>query len=410
MASRVKSSSRSDRHISIGRRAGREFAAAVVLARAVTAFDRPQWLVRRRGPLPKMKQHVRSPHAVSGSDVELCSRLIAAFHRATDEAPPLNGMWTHDVFQERQRSLAEALYAKAPSLLASRLASMFQADFVIGMALGSLGLASHKRLSVRFSELSVMNKLAALAEALGAARTENPEQGAIALAYETGLADLVARTEAALGASLDFPDVGAAYGSMAAGRLITPDSPDQMYGAARVLGAIRAYVQRREGTSVKVVEIGAGYGGMAYWLTQLASDVDYTIIDLPIVNVLQGYFLSKALGAQAVSLYGETPAHLSILPTHALTTVDAPVDVLVNKDSMPEIPCAALYEYLEWAKSACTGVFYSYNQEAGASFDGDPQSIVRESIDEVGGFKCVRRDPSWLRRGYVEEVYLPCTA
>jgi hypothetical protein len=73
-------------------------------------------------------------------------------------------------------------------------------------------------------------------------------------------------------------------------------------GAARVLSAIRAYVQR-----------------------------------------------GKALGVQAVSFRGETPAR-SYLPTHALTTVATPVDVLANKDSMPKIR-----EYLEWAKAACTG-------------------------------------------------------
>jgi hypothetical protein len=410
MVSRATSALLPWRETALGRRASRDLTAAVLLARAVTAFDRPQWLLRRRNALPRVQGRVRAPHPVSDSDVALCSRLIDAFHLATNETPPPDGMWTHDVFQERQRNLAGALHAREPALLASRLASMFQAEFVIGLALGSLGLATHKRLSARFSELSVMNKFAALAEALGATRTENPEQGTVALAYESGLADLVERTESALGASLDFPDVGAAYGSEVAGRLITPDSPDQMYGAVRVLGAIREFARTREGGAVRVVEIGGGYGGMAYWLMQMTSNVDYTIVDLPIVNVLQGYFLSKAIGAEAVSFYGEPAGRVAVVPTHALPTVDAPIDILVNKDSMPEIPEAALREYLEWAKRNCTGVFYSYNQEAGASFDGDPQNVVREVVDEVGGFECARRDPSWLRRGYVEEVYLPSTS
>jgi hypothetical protein len=53
---------------------------------------------------------------------------------------------------------------------------------------------------------------------------------------------------------------------------------------------------------------------------------------------------------------------------------------------------------------------YSYNQEAAAPFDGVPQNVVCELVEQVGGFRRVRRDASWLRRGYVEEVFLPTSA
>lgn len=43
---------------------------------------------------------------------------------------------------------------------------------------------------------------------------------------------------------------------------------------------------------------------MAYWLLRM-SNLRYTIVDLPLINVLQGYFLSQALGPSKVSLHGE---------------------------------------------------------------------------------------------------------
>lgn len=55
------------------------------------------------------------------------------------------------------------------------------------------------------------------------------------LAFASRLERLIVDTEAALGASVDFPNVGAAYGIDVGGRLITSDSPDQMYVAARVV-------------------------------------------------------------------------------------------------------------------------------------------------------------------------------
>ena len=79
--------------------------------------------------------------------------------------------------------------------------------------------------------------------------------------------------------------------------------------------------------------------------------------------------------------------------------------MLANKDSMPEMPEAAMVGYLEWARSTCDGILFSYNQEGGATFDGEPQNLVPRAVDRVGGFARVQRDLSWVRRGYVEEIY-----
>jgi hypothetical protein len=388
---------------SLGRRAQHELSAAIVSAQAVECFDRPRWLYRG-GALPTTHMTFREPRAVEASDVALCARLIDAFRAAEADAPAPSGMWSHDIFSERHRKLREALDRADPRLLAELLSSMFRSDFVIGMALGSLGLAAQSRISRRFSTLYILSKLAALSECLGAARTESPEQGKVAIAFQDGIEQLVKDAETALGAPLDFPNVGAAYGVVVAGRLLTSDSPDQMYAAVRLLGAVRAHLPSAE-MPFSVVEIGGGYGGMAYWLSLIATP-KYTIIDLPIVNVLQGYFLGQALGPSEISCYGEEPSQISLLPTHALAAVEAPFTVLANKDSMPEIPEPIVLEYLDWAATRCTGLFYSYNQEAAAPFDDTPQTVVRDAVRAVGGLSLIRRDHSWLRKGYVEEIYL----
>jgi hypothetical protein len=63
-------------------------------------------------------------------------------------------------------------------------------------------------------------------------------------------------------------------------------------------------------------------------------------------------------------------------------------------------------EYLEWARANCRGLFFSYNQEAQASFGGERQNLVPAAVAAVGGFARLRRDASWVRRGYVEEIYV----
>jgi hypothetical protein len=389
-------------HTRAGRRARGELMAVENLMRLLEIFDRPRWLYRSRGVIPRVEVHYRTPLPVSESDVDLCRRLIDAWWLARADAPDSSGMWTHDIFRDRQRQMVHALEHRDPRLLAERLAAMMRSEAIQGMALGSLGVTTMARLSTGFSRLWTLNKLVALAESQGAVEAECPEH-AVGVAFANGVGALMANIESALGVRPDFPDVGAAYGIRLAGCLITADTPDQLYAAARLRQAARVFLADRR-RSLHVVEIGGGYGGMVYWLAHML-DARYTIVDLPIVGVLQGYFLSQALGHAEVSFYGEEPRRVVLVPSHSLATIQAPFDLLVNKDSMPEIPLCELVGYLKWARESCGGIFYSYNQETRTPYDGTPQNVVPDVLADIGGFTLIRRDASWLRRGYVEEIY-----
>jgi hypothetical protein len=380
------------------------YEAALDYVRLLESFDRPTWLYRSRGTLPSTDVHFRSPRSVADADIALCQRLIDAYVSAQSAAPSPSGIWSHGIFQHRQRELVSALERGDASLLARLLASMFRSEFVLGTAPGSLG-AARSGFNMKLACLKALDKLVALAESQGAICCENPEQGAVGIAFADGPATLVRNTESALGVSLDFPDVGAAYGIRLAGRLISWDAPDQLYAAARLREAVRTYLPAPN-RPLHVVEIGGGYGAMAYWLLRM-SNLRYTIVDLPLINVLQGYFLSQALGPSKVSLHGEPTRPVAIVPTHALRSVDLPFDVLANKDSMPEIPEAALLDYLSWARMGCEGIFYSYNHESALRLEDKSQNVVPQVLASLGGFVRVRRDASWVRRGYAEEIYRP---
>jgi hypothetical protein len=375
----------------------------VIMSHAIERFPRTRWLHRGRGVVPRPPLRFMEPSAVTSDDVTLCVRLLAAYERAGAEMPRLSGMWMSDLFRHRHRLLHEALDSQDPERLAELLGVMFRSDIVVGMAMGSFGLKNLWYGTRWFWSMSMVEQLLALAESQGVVRSENPEQDKVARPLRVGLEEIVTTLERKLKAGLDFPNIGGAYGIDVAGRLITPDWPDQIYGAARLVDAIDRLLP--EGGTPRVVEIGAGYGGMALWLTRLCTDAQITLIDLPLVNVMQGYFLGRVAGSDSVSLYGERARKISILPTHALGEIPADFDVLVNKDSMPEIPKDMLYRYLQWTRRACRGFFYSYNQESAAVFDGEPQNVVAEAIADVGGFTLLHRDRSWVRSGYVEEIY-----
>jgi hypothetical protein len=290
------------------------------------------------------------------------------------------------------------------------MASMFREDFVLGLASGPLISHTQSRLASRIWCLKSFDMLVSLAEAVGVVPVENPEQGDTGLAFEAGLGELLAGLERELGFRLDFPDIGAPSGLAVEGRLITPDTPEQIYAAVRLDQAICLHLDQpsHRANFPQVVEIGGGYGGMCYWFLQRRPAVlPYTIVDLPIVNVIQGYFLASALGAERVSFHGEPPTQVNIVPNFALQEVESPFAVLVNKDSMPEMPHTTMVEYLQWGALNCDGLFYSYNQEVTAEFRGEAQGVVHKAVAETGCFERLRRDESWVRHGYVEEIYVP---
>jgi hypothetical protein len=376
-------------------------------------ISRPWWLYRAAGRVPQGRMEKRPPLPVTTEDVALCERLIEAFAAAENkagqvEASPSIWGWIRDT---HQRQLSETLERHDALELASLLASMFQEKFVWGIT-GRHDLRDHETaLGLRILSLKSLDILVSLAEAVGAVPVESPGQAG--LAFDGGIAKLMADVDRALGFRVNFPSVGAPYGLIADGHLITLDTPEQIYGALRLDQARRDYLLPRPESSVRIVEIGGGYGGMCYWFLRMCPNVGpYTIIDLPIMNVLQGYFLARAQGAKTVSLFGEDAGSVRVLPNSALAEVDTPFDVLVNKDSMPEMSHDTMTSYLEWGRVNCDGLFYSYNQETNAEFPlvSGCQGVVYEAIERVGGFKRMRRDSSWLRRGYVEEIYLPTSS
>ena len=378
-------------------------------------LQRPEWMYRDRKNIPRSQIYYSPALAVTAEDVTLCERLLAAYAKATEtDLPPdsLSKIW--HVMLARYGKLFSALDEGKAENLAATLSTMFKEAFLYGIASADQYPGSQTRLGLRIWAQKYLEDIVALGEYLGVVRTECPQQGVIGYAFKDGLEDLVKKIEDAIGISIGFPEIAAAYGIKIGETLITFESPEHIYAALRAYESMDQHLSPERAARPHVVELGAGFGGLGYWLMKIRPTIEsYTIIDLPIINVLQGYFLSKVFGASNVSLFGEVdiagaPAKgIRVLPTHALDILpDESVDMLVNQNSMPEIPEHVVDKYLGLAKHKVAGIFFSYNQEAYSPADNIPQVLVPEAVARVGGFKRLNRNYSWLRRGYVEETYL----
>jgi hypothetical protein len=104
-----------------------------------------------------------------------------------------------------------------------------------------------------------------------------------------------------------------------------------IYQAWRIFSLVEGNIE------VRVAEIGAGIGRTALYAKKLGVR-DYTIVDLPISAVAQANFLSRALGADEVCLFGEDRRGVRILPPAAFLDGSDHYDIVVNVDSLAKWP------------------------------------------------------------------------
>jgi hypothetical protein len=300
------------------------------------------------------------------------------------------------------------LKKRDPRALAAYLAAGFQQPISIGI--GPPGFGTFTECATRDGQyvqaLLCKDKLASLAVALGILPAECLEQGHWGENIATPAEELLQKVEAALGFSLIPPDACGAFGLKIGERILPCKSIEHGYVNWKIRG------KYPRGKSLNVCEIGAGFGGIAYYFC-ISGGGSYSIFDLPTMNLLQGYYLCKTLGPDVVSLYREpvgASTRVRVLPYWDFDCcAPGEFDIAVNQDSMPEITEAAVENYLRGILRTTRDRFVSINQETmGMWACGEKsgrQIVVPWVIERVGGFRRVLRMPYWLRRGYVEEHY-----
>lgn len=348
--------------------------------------------------------------AATREDIAIAGRLIRAFRAATQghdptRSPEQRDLWTD--IASRQTRFTSILRNGDDEELAQYLCNVSRQDAAIGITQGDEEYARILSDPAYRHFLAVMakDKLVSLAEAVGSLPLENPEQGEFAVHLHASSDEIVAGISQKLGIDIAPPDIDGGMFKLATEHgLFSERDANAIFTAWLLKRAMRGL------DAPRICEIGAGSGRVAYWSHRLGA-VSYTIVDLPRVNVVQGYYLLKSLPADRVRLYGEEPASpsplLTIWPDCALHQLpEARYDVVVNQDSMPEMSRAIVDEYLCWIRKSCQRLFVSINHENSSAYTQQLKHVnVPGAVAAIGGFELQDRYPYWLRQGYVVELY-----
>jgi len=377
---------------------------------ATRLIRRPEWLRGYSKTLPSEFAPRLAPD--QASDEMIAARIISSHRRIKlqeqrADIPSLqNSMWG-TFLQEEYAALRRLVEQGDSGGLARYLSTIFRSEAVNGYTYGSkFDPFPHRWWYLAVGvELSVVT----LAESVGILRAECPEQGQIGYWRSEHTEErLIEQLESFFSMRIEAPRIGDPRGILFGGRFLTFETCSQIYTAHRM----REAINREIGASAElnIVEIGGGYGGLCYWMHELLEGriKRYVVVDLPEVNVVQAYFLSS-VETRELMLFGEEKRkdepRIELIPHWTLSDLDLRPNVLINQDSMPEMPRAEVERYLTWGSENVNGVFFSFNQEAYSPWGGVPQVHVPSVVSRYPRFKQIARNASWVRRGYVEEIY-----
>jgi hypothetical protein len=344
------------------------------------------------------------PNEVGPDDHEILQRLLAAFDKAREaearlgHALPQESLWEH-IRGGAHGEAYRLLDAHEAGGLAPYFANCLRTPLCTGLGPGP---GMFRRLADEATRPSVLlwirDRMLSAALAVGAYRMENPEHPGFGQLMHTPLPTIVTRIEEVTGIPASRPAImGLSGWAIGKGRVVDIKMPDDVYAVERVKSLVEP--------AHTIADLGGGFGGAALQFAR--SGIRTVMFDLPIMCVVQGYFLIKALGADAVSLLGEENGHSSIrvLPWWEFYDRSIQFDLVFNRDSMSEFHESTAIKYLaEIAERRIP--FLSINHESGASFGPNKGNhiVVRELASQLQ-LKCSLRVPYWIRRGYVEEIF-----
>jgi len=159
------------------------------------------------------------------------------------------------------------------------------------------------------------------------------------------------------------------------------------------------------GKDAPIGEIGAGLGKAALYAYRFGFR-DYSLFDLPIMNVMSAWYLGTALPDVRVALYGESDSEAVIRILPYWEFANKKFDLVLNQDSFPEINREIVEQYLRDIKRSSYLLSINHEHQAPLFPGADNNNLlVPEVVKEIGGFERISRFPCWIRKGYVEELY-----
>jgi hypothetical protein len=353
--------------------------------------EQAQWIRHRP------KAHTCGERGVTASPPQarpgMTERIAVAYRKALETPIGDPGSFWLTIMPEVKAPCHEALIDPAPGRRLTMLADPGQSTLHYGFdeLYDHTGREADGLHHLSTSPDWLYDTLRRLGEAVGAVRLTYPEAYHLHSEGMIGVEDLLQALDRTFGFKVTFPN--AFPGEIG---LQTSRGVASFRAIQALYQAWRLFELARRRPSARIVEIGGGRGWTAYFARQFGLK-HYLMIDIPLSCVAQANFLSRCLGPEHVSLFGEPsfPGQIRIAPPSALFDGDEIFDLAANFDSFTEMAKPTALRYLTALRERAS-IILSVNHEVNPF-------TVRHLLNELA-ITPLSRQPYWLRRGYVEEL------
>jgi hypothetical protein len=321
---------------------------------------------------------------VESKDLE---RLVDSISDEIEIIP--SGQWD-DIFNAYQSEALNYIKIKDYLSLENMLINPLTNDLMYGFDNLSKSLRSPFRLETITENLIAADHFVALAEYLGVINYISPEGLSNPIKRKTDIEAIINKiiTKIFNTQTFSFPSpyrgekgISTQFG------IASLRVPSAIYQALRI---------SKYGDNI--CEIGPGLGRTAYFATLLGIK-KYTLVDIPASSLVQGYFLLASQAETKFIFNGENESDSGLhfkTPRTFLSSVER-YDLVLNVDSLTEMGIDAARNYLKEITTRAK-YFLSINHE-------ENEFCMRELSTEFPQLQLVQRSRSWIRPGYVEELY-----
>jgi len=288
-----------------------------------------------------------------GDDTALLERICTAYIRATEQQSFVKQAYRATSWWQsvQQDSLAPVQRALATHDI-NALRAMYQNFFRNPCSAGLIGVPLHLTKAYSCKAVNDLYRRFFLGDALHRIDYWKAQTGG---RFE--LRDLAG------------PGIGNPFGVLIDGTLVSTGAEYQHYCAQRICDLLPS-------DNASVVEIGGGFGSMAYYLLRDRPEFTYIDFDVPESLALTSYYLLKSFPHRSFLLYGEeelTQAYAKVnvilMPVFELGRVPTnSVDITFSSHAMSGLSPCAMVEYMnEIARMTRNSFLYIHDGAAGGS-------------------------------------------
>lgn len=194
---------------------------------------------------------------------------------------------------------------------------------------------------------------------------------------------------------IGMPDYGNQIGAIIENNFITMGSFNLHIHAENISNYLNKNYNR-------ILELGGGYGHLAYYVLKKVQNFSYIDFDLPETLTLASYFLSKSFPKKKIFFYGESDSNkliengfeLIFLPAWEIEKLESnSIDFAINKNSLGEMDPEAAQNYLIHI-TRTSKYFFSMNHERFRNmFSDGKKSLVSSEFNLEKNFKKLIRYP-----------------